>query len=256
MSAGDADGASGAWGDVPNARRAVLDFLRGDGGASRFAAAAAGDGTADGKAHAYAALDHNSAAVAPAQRAGIGAGDPITGRKRRERTELENFVGKSVAKSQRAKQRSIGARNAESHEYMGGELDDCMESRTYVAVARGKRNQSLQQSAAVPAQAKPVAEAVAKRSVPGTSSQSVIDAAQTEASTQGSVLLNAPIRSAAQTVSNVGCGKQHKKKKTRSRQKNLRRDTRTGIEKPAHLTEETLNRGRLRRPAASKSSAV
>ncbi|KAA8495783.1 hypothetical protein FVE85_1938 [Porphyridium purpureum] len=38
-----------------------------------------------------------------------------------------------------------------------------------------------------------------------------------------------------------------KKKKTRSRQKNLRRDTRTAEEKPAHLTETTLKLPRLAR---------
>lgn len=46
---------------------------------------------------------------------------------------------------------------------------------------------------------------------------------------------------------NVGRENPRRKKKTRSRQKNLRRDTRSEHEKPAHLTEETMKQPRLAR---------
>ncbi|KAI0558180.1 hypothetical protein FGB62_228g022 [Gracilaria domingensis] len=45
----------------------------------------------------------------------------------------------------------------------------------------------------------------------------------------------------------------HKKKKKRSRQKNLRRDKRKQHELPAHLTEETLKAGRVRKSDSGKA---
>lgn len=50
-------------------------------------------------------------------------------------------------------------------------------------------------------------------------------------------------------VSGGGVAKKKKKKKVRSRQKNLRKDKRLKDSLPAHLTEETLRAGRVRRPA-------
>mmetsp|Transcript_3068 Transcript_3068/g.5415 ORF Transcript_3068/g.5415 Transcript_3068/m.5415 type:complete len:153 (+) Transcript_3068:640-1098(+) len=46
----------------------------------------------------------------------------------------------------------------------------------------------------------------------------------------------------------IGRSRRFRQKKTRSRQKNLRKDSRTGDRKPEHLTDDTLARGRLRRP--------